>query len=194
MMDSERFQQELMKGEKLRWTGQPDPSAIFTAGDIFLVPFSLVWGGFALVWEGGVTGLIELGNKHPQNTPPLPFALFGIPFVCIGLYFIFGRFLYKIWIKKRTWYAVTDKRIIIITDGFRQVVQSADIKSLGVVDKRLSGDRGSLIFGNVPFMMGAYLNSGMDFFGGRGLAGIMAFFDIPGAKEVDEMIRDIRLG
>ena len=38
------FGSHLLKDEKLLWTGQPG-DALFSPGDFFLVPFSLLWGG-----------------------------------------------------------------------------------------------------------------------------------------------------
>ena len=75
----------LRQGERLRWVGQPDPRVRFSAADLFLVPFSIMWGGFALFWE--LQAVVSGG--------PFFFTLWGIPFVLMGLYFIFGRFIYK---------------------------------------------------------------------------------------------------
>ena len=45
------FQGRLAADEDVLWYGQPKTSVLFDANDIFLVPFSLLWGGFALFWE-----------------------------------------------------------------------------------------------------------------------------------------------
>jgi len=73
---------ELGKGEELLWTGQPKSGVYLEARDAIMVPFSLLWCGFAIFWEGSVL---------VQNAP-LIFKLWGIPFVCIGLYMVVGRF------------------------------------------------------------------------------------------------------
>ena len=41
-MPDEEFKQDLLKGEKILWAGQPDPDILFSNADIFLVPFSLL--------------------------------------------------------------------------------------------------------------------------------------------------------
>jgi hypothetical protein len=47
-----------------------------------------------------------------SGAPPFFYA-WGLMFVCIGLYFVAGRFLVKARGKQRTVYAVTDRRAII---------------------------------------------------------------------------------
>lgn len=47
-------QPELRPGEHLLWSGGPDESVTFGRNDLFLVPFSLLWCGFAIFWEVSV--------------------------------------------------------------------------------------------------------------------------------------------
>lgn len=68
----------LEPGERLLWEGKPDVRAYSLRGAWYVIPFSLVRGGFALFWE-----LNALSARAPS-----PFALFGLPFVAIGLYLI----------------------------------------------------------------------------------------------------------
>ena len=77
------FSSDLLPNEKIIWTGQPDKSVIFSPIDIFLVPFSLAWGGFAVFWELSALGVTN--QRNLSHNPPAFFALFGVPFVVIGL-------------------------------------------------------------------------------------------------------------
>ena len=50
------IQPELTSGESILWAGQPNTRVIFHKEDLFLIPFSLMWGGFAIFWEGAGRG------------------------------------------------------------------------------------------------------------------------------------------
>jgi hypothetical protein len=102
------FQGRLLPGERIAWTGVPATGLLLTGRDAFLIPFSLLWGGFSVFWEW--TAL------HDSNAVPI-FPLFGLPFVAIGLYFIAGRFFVDAWARGRTRYAVTNQRILILRLG-----------------------------------------------------------------------------
>lgn len=91
----------LAPGETILWRGKPQSGHLFSGQDVFLIPFSLLWCGFAIFWF--VTAL--------QHTP-LPFALFGVPFVCVGLYITVGRFFHTSHLRKNTFYVITDQKII----------------------------------------------------------------------------------
>jgi hypothetical protein len=185
------FQNDLIPSEKIYWSGQPDPSVIFNASDFFIVPFSLMWGGFVVFWEASVLGLTPL-TKHSQGAP-LFFVLWGIPFVAIGLYMIFGRFFYKAWKKKRTFYAVTNIRVLIATEGFSRQLQAQFLNQIPVINKSIgSNGVGSLSFSSTSGFGFNYANTGMDFLGRRIGQGILAFFDVPQAEMVYQMINDLR--
>lgn len=64
---------ELFAGETLLWSGQPEQKVLFHQQDWFAVPFSLLWGGFAIFWEAGVLGLWD--NSQSTHTAPGLFVL-----------------------------------------------------------------------------------------------------------------------
>lgn len=100
------MERELAVAEKLLWAGQPGRGLRFRPVDRQLVPITLVIGGFAFLWETYViqTGLSRIG------------AILGLPFVLIALYLVVGRFLVDAWQRRRTFYGVTDQRVIVVRD------------------------------------------------------------------------------
>jgi hypothetical protein len=110
----------LRPGERVLWEGQPNVRSYSMRGAWYLIPFSLLWGGFAIFWE--VTAV--------SSGAPLFFWLWGIPFVAIGLYFIFGRILVARREAARTFYAITDRRVIIQSGAFRSTFTELDLRDL----------------------------------------------------------------
>ena len=106
---------ELESGERLLWSGAPPQGLLLRSSDAFLIPFSLMWGGFALFWEATTV----------KAKAPVFFTLWGIPFVLVGLYVMVGRFFVDARQRSRTFYGVTDRRILIVTG-----VSSRNVKSL----------------------------------------------------------------
>ncbi|HPF45619.1 MAG: PH domain-containing protein [Alphaproteobacteria bacterium] len=97
-----QIQSELNKGEKLLWVGKPAQGFMLRKRDIFMIPFSLLWGGFAIFWG---TAALSTGINF--------FSIFGLFFLIMGVYIMIGRFFYDIWRRYRTIYAITDERVII---------------------------------------------------------------------------------
>lgn len=101
--EQNRLRRLLTASESILWSGQPVRGHIFHRQDAALIPFSLVWFGFVIFWEASAvrTGQIFL-------------ILWGVPFILVGLYLVFGRFFYQQSIKKKSYYAVTTERILRI--------------------------------------------------------------------------------
>jgi hypothetical protein len=157
-------------------------------GDVFLIPFSLLWGGFAIFWELGVMGV---WSKSGEGAPGF-FVLWGIPFVIVGQYFIWGRFVYKRWDRRRTVYAVTNQRVLVLRGT---TLQSMFISQLPGMNETTRPDgSGTLDFGvgTLPFGYGFWANTGMDWFSRRG--GMLAFYDIGNVTNVHRLIADVRSG
>lgn len=177
-------QNELLLNENIIWQGTPSLSKTFTKSDIFLVPFSIFWGGFAIFWFIAAT------------TAGGMFGLFGIPFVIVGLYFIFGRFIVKKAVKRKTIYAITDIRVLIIrinSSGIKKSVSSAAIRTISSESNSCDKNGiGTIIFGSPPYWHTIYLNTGMDFFSGNLQNGIIAFFDIEDCEKVIKIYRDLK--
>jgi hypothetical protein len=143
------FSLELLPGEKIEWTGQPNPAVVFHKEDWAAIPFSLLWGGFAIFWLLGASGIWDIWTHRPDRTFQWFGVIWGTPFVLVGQYFIWGRFLHARWKKKRTYYALTNRRALIVERGVGgRTATSAYFEKLSVVDKSVRDDGiGSISFG-----------------------------------------------
>jgi hypothetical protein len=183
------FQSELISGERILWTGNPNPSKLLNSGDIFLIPFSALWWGFALFWETTV-----LFSVRPEGFIGIFFPVFGSFFVIIGFYFAIGRFIYKHLKRKRTYYAITNKRILIKTDFFGNSTQALFLKDLPTINKVNKKNRsGSIIFGTTTLNSALYNDSGMDLMTAfNNIPIVPAFYDIEQVDQVYEKIVKLR--
>ena len=144
------LQPELGSGEKLLWSGRPQQGLRLRASDALLIPFSLMWGGFAIFWE-----------YSALQTGPLFFALWGIPFVGVGLYLIAGRFFVDAWQRARTHYGLTNQRVLIVAGLRSRQVTSLPLRTLADVSLQERSDRsGTIQFGHVPAPYGWMARSG----------------------------------
>ena len=134
----ENLRGHLLPGERVIWSGAPARGLLFTSRDWLLIPFSLLWGGFAVFWEASVL----------RKGAPWFFALWGVPFVLLGLFMIAGRFLADAWLRGRTLYALTDQRILVSrsTPFARFTAISLDLLPSAELTQ-LSAGRGTLRFG-----------------------------------------------
>jgi hypothetical protein len=166
------------------WAGQPNTSVIFHKEDVFLIPFSLLWGGFAVFWEAGVSG--SWGSGSESAKPWMFGMLFGAVFVLVGQYLIWGRFLVTAWKKRRTYYAVTSRRVIVVQRGFSRRMASAYIDVLPNLIRE-DGRRG---LGSLLFTQPQPLWSRR---GGWGAWDGMTVGDIPEFRDIEDVDSVYRL-
>ena len=124
---------ELESGEKLLWSGRPRQGIVFRSSDIFLIPFSLLWGGFAIFWEVAVLYATSRSGINTPQAVKFVFPRFGLPFVVIGFYMIFGRFFTDSAQRRKTVYGITDQRVIIRSGLFSRATKSLNLRTLSDV-------------------------------------------------------------
>jgi hypothetical protein len=174
---------DLLPGERLVWSGRPDTRRLLVASDLYLIPFSLLWTGFAIFWE---VAAVSSGG------PTLLFALWGIPFVAVGLHMMFGRFVVRRWLGRRTAYAITDRRAIVVAPTWRGRRRTSFVwlGSYPPVTLRAGRHgRGTLIVGAVPSgtRPGAD-DTGPDSFLASVPGTTLAFWNIADAAEVSNLL------
>jgi hypothetical protein len=177
---SDAIRAELLPGEHVRWSGRPRKDLLFTRGDLFLVPFSILWFSFAVSWE--ISVIAEEGDPF--------FLLWGIPFLLIGLYFTVGRFVYKRRRRERTFYGVTDRRVLSVTLGRRRTVQAQFIDLIPTMNRSVRKDGvGTIRFGSNPGPFNAlYQDTGMEFMWPYG-TDVPTFYDVDDVDRVYDLVQ-----
>jgi hypothetical protein len=155
------------RGEKVLWLGHPNPPiyAFRKSWQTFL--FGIPFFAFAVFW----TYKASVGGT---------FALFGIPFLAIGL----GMVLSPLWHYlrgTRATYALTDRRAVIDIAGFMPRRISVPLSEIEFIDMR-ARDSGS---GDVYFKETVSRGSSRNQFVNR-----EGFVAIPGARRVEQLLRN----
>jgi hypothetical protein len=127
----QELQQNLGADGKPLWTGKPKAGVVFRSSDVLMIPFSLLWCGFACFWEFSVV----------STKAPFFFKLWGIPFVLVGLYIVIGRFFVDAAKRKKTVYGLTKDRVIIKSRLLSQEIKSLNIKTISDISLRQSENK-----------------------------------------------------
>jgi len=144
-----------------------------------MIPFSLLWGGFAVFWEISVIGTGAGGF----------FMIWGIPFVLMGLYITVGRFFVDARRRARTTYAVTSDRVIINSGVFTTTIKSLNIRTLSDVTLQERGDKsGTITFGATNPFSAMYAGTSWP-----GIPQTPSFEMIPDARRVYDIIREAQM-
>lgn len=160
-------------GESILWKGRPGKGHLFTGHDIFMIPFSIMWCGFAIFWEASVL-----------TTPaPFFFKLWGIPFVCVGLYLVFGRFIWTAFIRKRTAYVITNKKIIRLRGNKIDILDGNNMPPVHV--SAYKDGSGTIRFGQLDYY-GRRRNNSFD-----PNSGLFVLENIPDVAKVQQLIHNM---
>lgn len=119
-MDPAAFQDFLLRGERIAWTGRAGGGLMLTRGDAIMIPFSLFWCAFIVIW---------LFGSYAMGAPPT-FQVFGIPFLLVGIYMLVGRFFIDAWIRGGTFYALTDRRLLTLKTKPAKTLTALDLSQL----------------------------------------------------------------
>ncbi len=114
--------------------------------------------------------------------------LWGLPFLVVGLYIIFGRFTHDANIRKKVFYAVTNQRVLVLRGARSPKITSLDIDRLPRLE--LSEHRGGA--GTIAFEPNSiFANGTMNGFGlwTPALGGGAQFFRITNPRQVLELNR-----
>lgn len=110
----------LEPSEELLWTGQPRQGIVFQPSDLWLFPFAVLWFGFAWI----------LANNAEASSAPFLIRLAVAFLIVTGLYVTIARFFVEAKIRARTFYAVTNRRCLIVGGLIWRRSRSTELKTL----------------------------------------------------------------
>lgn len=113
----------LEEGERLLWKGAPATGTRVTNTGITQSIFGVFFLGFSVFWVG-------LGANTGGG---LTVALFGAPFVMVGLWLVAGHWFYDAYKRKHSRYALTNKRALIARTVFGRKMESYPINRFAPV-------------------------------------------------------------
>ncbi len=120
------FAQYELGAERILWAGAPGVRSRFLASFLIWI-FALPWTAFALFWEGTALAIALHPPAYDHGGPPdmmrYVMALFGLPFVFIGLAMMSAPF-WVLQTARRTFYIITEKRVLCLVARREMAVQS----------------------------------------------------------------------
>lgn len=129
-----QIDRELEAGEFIKWIEQPLPR--FTLQSLGYFLFGIPWTTFAIFLMYLVAGfkipILHKGILHEGIKSEHLFALFGVPFVLIGLWMVTSPFRERLK-ASQTVYLITNKRAISIESGWFTTIRKytpAQLKDL----------------------------------------------------------------
>lgn len=134
LQDFSAFVPYLDSDEMVLWRGEPGRVRVLGGQDLFLVAFGLFWLGFSLFWEFMV---FQAGNQPVM-------LVFGLPFIAVGLYLVFGRLIQRVRLRGQVQYMVTSKKLLVRSGADMQLYDGQDLPPMHI---RMHRDgTGSILF------------------------------------------------
>jgi hypothetical protein len=106
----------LAPGETILWQGRPDGRVIW--GDVLQFPslFGLIFAGMAWGWLQGVRWMAASMTGGTGGL--IVFELVGGLFIAVGAYMVIGRIVVGAFLRRRTWYTLTNRAAYLATEVF----------------------------------------------------------------------------
>ena len=145
----------LAPNEEVRWTGYPAKGLLLRGADFFLIPFSIVWAGFIIIWNAILWLALATGlSRGPPWGAEWGLAtlavllIVGLIFLGIGYHALIGRFVSDAEDRARTLYAITNYRAILAQGPKLREVRGYEL-TLGaqISVKEHARGSGSITFG-----------------------------------------------
>jgi hypothetical protein len=172
--------ERLSAGENVIWRGQPKRGLLLRENDALLITFSLPFMGLS-------TFVVVMVIKW--GVPLFAIVFFAI-FWLYGLFLFFGRLVFDAWIRARAFYALTDRRILILRSRPWTRFQSIalDQSPEPTLHETASG-RGTITFGRVVPYWNRFDRGGVGF-SIASLEEVPQFLAIENARKVFAMVQE----
>jgi hypothetical protein len=136
LMERVRLEREMRRdlapGERVLWQAMPDPNRLNLAFGMWL--FAVPWTAFSLAWTG-IALYAYLSSFGQPDVGGLPWwgwimPLFGTPFIAVGIWMLSRPLIIRA-DAAHTLHALTDKRLITLSDRKVRSVKSVELTKLG---------------------------------------------------------------
>ncbi len=179
-LETDAITRELDAGERIVWNGRPDPARLKQKAvpqALLAIPLT----AFLLFW---IWGASEPARADFAAGKPLDFESVLIP-----VFGVFGLILVALiglnpWLEgakaRRTFYALTERRALVVVEGRRREIKSVLPAQLQIERVELPGGRGDIVLRRQ--------------IGGRGqgeTAEEIGFYGIENAREVERLAREL---
>ena len=179
-LQNDALTRELDAGERMMWSGQPDPARMKQKAipqallAIPLTAFMAFW-----IWTASGTARSALAAGKTPDLPMIIFPAFG--FLGAGLIFMMAL---GPWLEERkaksTFYAMTDRRALVVVEGRKRQIKSVLPSQFQIERIELSSGRGDVILRRET--------TG----GGRNtITEVTGFYGIENAREVERLAREL---
>jgi hypothetical protein len=188
----DRLTAELQPGERVVWSGQPDTSRWFPPDEPGRVAMNRAVGAFAIALSALILGTNLSDGISVFDAFPI---VAGLVFAVLGLYLLPGRVIARRYFGRRTTYALTNLRALVIRPA-RSVgrrMSSVLLASSPTVSERIYDDGyGTVWIGATIYQRAAW------FAGDPGWLNVkpyerqdVTFWNIPEAAEVSRLARQL---
>ena len=175
-MNKEEIIKNYLKNEKILWHGCPKNTPLFNKSDIFLIPFTIFFGGLFILYAYFLAQLMIKGES-------VMFSFIGITSLLIGIYVLFLRLWYRKKRIKSQMYFITNKRVF----GF-DTMRYDVIFDINLDDVCLTLGNKSLILSDVNLIGDFVYNLGLDIFFRNFIKETPSFKYIENTEEVSKII------
>lgn len=149
-----QFAEELNPDEVIEWCGKPQQGIYIKKEDTLDFLFSTFFGGL----------LLAISYRLLLGGPPIFIIFIGVLIAPFGFYMIIGKFIYQKWQRKKTFYAVTNQRIIIKYGIDTQNTKTLLIKELNDININIrKNGKGVIAFGTTLGIPMRYRRYGDDY-------------------------------